>query len=73
MELTTFKQFFGKALPASFSLIVSYCLTTVNLINIGHLNDPTKLAACGLGNMIVNIFGLSAFIGLNSGMETLVS
>ena len=48
-------------------------IVTVNLIFIGHLGDATKVASCGLGNMIVFIFGNSAFIGMNSGMETLVS
>ena len=48
-------------------------IVTVNLIFIGHLGDASKVASCGLGNMIIFIFGNAAFIGMNSGMETLVS
>lgn len=40
---------------------------------IGHLNDPTILAAAGIGNMILNLFGMGLFYGLNSALETLVS
>lgn len=67
------KKFISMAIPASISLLVSYLLTTVNLIFVGHLDDPMKVAACGLGNQIIVIFGQAAFYGLNSGMETLVS
>ena len=40
---------------------------------IGHLNDPTVLAAAGIGNMVLNLFGMGLFYGLNSALETLVS
>jgi Na+-driven multidrug efflux pump len=46
---------------------------TVNLIFIGHLNDASKIASCGLGNILIFIFANAAYIGMNSGMETLVS
>jgi hypothetical protein len=37
------------------------------------MNDPVKLAAVGMGNMIVNMFGVGTYFGLNSALETLVS
>ena len=40
---------------------------------IGSLGDPVKLAAVGMGNIIINLIGTGVFFGLNSGMETLVS
>lgn len=55
------------------SVLVQSLIVTVNLIYIGHLGDATKVASCGLGNMIIFVFGNAAYIGLNSGMEVLVS
>ena len=40
---------------------------------IGHLEDPVLLAAAGVGNMVLNLFGMAVFYGLNAGLETLVS
>jgi MATE family multidrug resistance protein len=37
------------------------------------LNDPAKLAGVGMGNMIMNLFGLSTVYGMNGAMETLVA
>ena len=48
-------------------------ITTVNLIYVGHIGDVSMVASCGLGNMIIFIFGNAAFIGMNSAMEILVS
>lgn len=66
-------KFFKLAIPATVSVLVNMLVVTVNLVFIGHLNDASKVASCGLGNMIIFIFGNAAFIGMNSGMETLVS
>ena len=66
-------KFFKIALPATVSVLVQMLITTVNLVYIGHLNDATKVASCGLGNMIIFIFGNAAFQGINSGTEILVS
>jgi hypothetical protein len=40
---------------------------------IGHLNDPIKLSAMGLGSIIINMGAVSVFFGINSSLETLVS
>lgn len=66
-------KFFQLAVPATVGVLVNMLIVTVNLVYIGHLNDASKVASCGLGNMIIFIFGNAAFIGMNSGMETLVS
>jgi len=43
------------------------------LIFIGHLNDPIKLAGVGIGSMVLNMCGVAPYLGLNTGVETLVS
>jgi Na+-driven multidrug efflux pump len=40
---------------------------------IGLLNDEVKLAAVGLGNAFIIIFGLGVFVGLNGAVGTLAS
>ena len=67
------KRFMSMVVPASLGLFVGCLMTTLNLVFIGHLNDPVKLAAVGMGNMIINMCGIGPYYGLNSGMETLVS
>jgi MATE family multidrug resistance protein len=46
---------------------------TINMIMIGQLNDPIKLAGVGMGNMFINMCGVGPYYGLNSALETLVS
>lgn len=60
-------------MPASIGSFLNLSQMTINLIFIGHLNDPVKLAAVGIGNMIINMVGVAPQLGLNSGLETLVS
>ena len=45
----------------------------INTIFVGHLNDPAKLAGVGLGNMTLNILGMSVILGMNGALETFVS
>lgn len=54
-------QFFNLAVPATVSVLVQMLIVTTNLIFIGHLGDASKVASCGLGNMIIFIFGNAAF------------
>ncbi len=60
-------------MPASIGSFLNLGQMTMNLIFIGHLNDPVKLAAVGVGTMIINMAGVAPQLGLNSGLETLVS
>lgn len=66
-------QFFHLAIPATINVLVQMLIVTSNLIFIGHLGDASKVASCGLGNMIIFIFGNAAFQGMNSGLETFTS
>ena len=61
------------AIPASIGAILQWIQETINLVFIGHLNDPTKLAAVGMGNTIINMFAIGPISGLNCAVETLVS
>ena len=45
----------------------------INIVFIGSLNDPTKLAGIGLGNMVLNLFANGILIGVNTALETFVS
>ena len=40
---------------------------------VGNLNDSVLLAGVGMGNMLINIMGLSSLYGMNGALETLVS
>ena len=61
------------AVPASVGSVFCWLLETINLMFIGHLNDPVKLAAVGMGNIIINMCAVGPFQGINSSLETLVS
>ena len=61
------------AVPSVFCMIIMMTQEVVNLIFIGHLNNPEMMAGVGMGNMIQNMIGLSIVIGLNGALETLVS
>ena len=45
----------------------------INLLFIGQLDNKAMLAGVGLGNVIINVFGLSIIFGMNGALETLVS
>jgi hypothetical protein len=45
----------------------------VNLIFLGQLNNPAIMAGVGMGNMFMNMVGLTPAWGLHSALETLVS
>ena len=59
--------------PATLATILQFIQETVNLIFIGNLNDPAKLAAVGMGNIFLNMFAVGQYTGLNSSLEVLVS
>ena len=45
----------------------------INIIFIGNLQDPAKLSAIGVGNMVMNMLPYAIMIGINTALETLVS
>ena len=61
------------AVPSSVGSLLNILQQTINLAFVGSLNDPIILAAVGMGNMLINIFAVAPFIGMNSGFETFVS
>ena len=59
--------------PATLATVLMFIQETINLIFIGNLNEPSKLAAVGMGNIILNMFAIGEYGGLNSSLEVLVS
>ena len=61
------------AIPSMLSSVLSMLIEIINLIFVGHLNDPAMLAGVGMGNMTCNLCALSIVFGFNSSLDTLVS
>ncbi len=68
-----FKEMMFIIIPASMSFLSGMLIEIINLIFVGHLGINSLVAAVGLGNLWINICGLSIMIGLNSGVATFVS
>lgn len=45
----------------------------INLSLIGMLNEPAMVAGVGMGNMTINMIGMSVIVGFNSALDTLIS
>ena len=61
------------AIPAILNNIVRISMEVINLSMIGHLNNPAMVAGVGMGNMTINMLGLSLIMGFNSALDTLIS
>jgi Na+-driven multidrug efflux pump len=59
--------------PNTVGFMVNMIQESINLIFLGHLNKPELLAGVGIGNMFMNMTGLSIVFGLNGALETLTS
>jgi len=66
------KYFAKLAMPIVISNFSGLLMLAINSVFAGR-NDPTALAAVGLGNVCSFIFVISIVTGLNSGQETLTS
>ena len=67
---------FGKlAGPSVITNLFNYLVFIVNTIFAGNfeLESPEKLAAIGLGNMVLGMFCRHVITGVNCAQETLVS
>lgn len=77
MRNISFYECVSQVLSLAFPSIVGYVadmlLETINIFFVGRLNDPQKLAACGLGNCWLNITCFSVLLGLASVLETFCS
>ena len=67
------KDILSTAFPASIGSFINYAFYFVNMVFIGHLNDPVKLAGMGIGNLILSLVSIGPYLGLNGALETLVS
>ena len=63
----------NQAIPAILTSLAFMMQENINLIFIGQLNNPTMMAGVGMGNMLINMIGLTPAWGLHSALETLVS
>lgn len=68
-----FKKILFLALPTVLSAILTFFVEIVNIAFIGHLNDSLMISGVGMGNMMVNAFWFSVYMGINGALETLVS
>ena len=57
----------------TLTITVALLIESSNVIMVGHLNDPTALAAVGLGNMMLNMVFMGSITGMNSALEILVA
>mmetsp|Transcript_25120 Transcript_25120/g.31493 ORF Transcript_25120/g.31493 Transcript_25120/m.31493 type:complete len:130 (+) Transcript_25120:399-788(+) len=61
----------------SAPLIISFLMMDfqeqVNIVMVGNLDDSAKLAAIGMGNMMMNTVPYALMLGINTALETLVS
>ena len=65
--------FYDIALPAIVSNSLGFIMVTANSICAGRLDDPSILAAVGLGNVCCLICFVTMYMGLNGAQETLTT
>ena len=67
------RKYVNLGLPSILCFLMMIVQEQINIVFIGSLNDPTKLAGIGLGNMVLNLFANGILIGVNTALETFVS
>ena len=60
------KIFLKLALPAMVTNVMIHASFFINIYFAGRLDDPVKLAAVGMTNVICNIVILPIMLGLNA-------
>ena len=65
--------FFKLAVPSIITNFMGQLTMFINTGFAGRMNDPTKLAAVGLGSVCTTIMIAGFLIGVNSAQETLTS
>lgn len=73
MNTKHFSKILYLSLPTVLSAILTFFVEIVNIAFIGNLNDSYMLSGVGLGNMMINAFWVSVYMGINGALETLVS
>jgi len=66
------KEIISYSLPSILSMFAATSQFMLDVYFIGLLKNVAMTSGVGLGNMIVNLFGIQTFIGLNGAIETLV-
>lgn len=67
------KRVLASAVPTIIGAFLSFSAETINLMFIGSQGDKVKMAAVGLGNIFIYMFGDAVFMGLNGAMDSLMS
>ena len=67
------KAFLKLAVPNILLLTLNYLDEIINTLFIASLGDEVLIAAVGLGNMTLNMIGLSVLFGLGTTLDTLLS
>lgn len=71
--MVAIKNIIHTSVPSIIGFIFQILVEVVNLIFVGHLDDPIALSGVGLGNMFINVVCFSIGIGLNGAIDTLAS
>jgi Na+-driven multidrug efflux pump len=66
------KNIFAISIPAVITMLSSLAVETINVSFVGNLGDTKLVAGVGLGNLIINVFGLGVLMGLNASLSTLI-
>lgn len=72
-EWSFFKSISVTSIQISATVIVLELIWNINLIFIGHLNNPEYVAAAGLSDMLIYFSGAIFVIGLNEGFSSLAA
>lgn len=67
------REFLQISVPLSLGSMAYFFQVTVALFLISRNGDVQQLSVVGLGDMVLKMFGISFYFGLNSSIETLVS
>ena len=68
-----FKKYVKLGIPSILCFLMMTIQEQINVVFIGSLSDPAKLAGIGLGNMVLNLMPYAILLGVNTALETFVS
>ena len=68
-----FKKYVNLGIPSILCFLMMTIQEQINVVFIGSLSDPAKLAGIGLGNMVLNLMPYAILVGVNTALETFVS
>ena len=68
-----FKKYVNLGIPSILCFLMMTVQEQINVVFIGSLSDPAKLAGIGLGNMVLNLMPYAILLGVNTALETFVS